>query len=334
MTNLPRFSVAAVIATAFRDETLWKTLVALDQQTRRIDRAIIVDSAPAPGIEPAVNRWRESLRFPILYQRSPIASAAAQRNQGAAMADEDLLLFIDDDLYPDPDCIEKMVTPFEQDNTGQLGGMGVLLKNELACPPRPRAKRWFDFLADEVLPDYGGHVIGPAVNFYVSPTTDGRIVDVMWLNAGCTIYRRTAFAEERFGERFIGYSFMEDVDLSLRVARKWKLRVHTGAMAFHDSQPSQFKTPFRKARMSIENRYYVMTETMKKTSLLHHWRFLLLIVVSWFYAGFRIRSIDSLKQWFLAGMGYAVGLTQICPLVLSRLIRNQLPTKPSLNFTE
>ena len=334
MTNSPRLSVAAVIATAFRDETLRKTLVALDQQTRRVDRVIIVDSAPAPGIEPAVNQWRESMHFPILYQRSPVASAAAQRNQGAASADEDLLLFIDDDLYPDPDCIEKMVTPFEQDDTGRLGGMGVLLKNELAHPPSPRAKRWFDMLADEVLPDYGGRVIGPAVNFYVSPTTDGRIVEVMWLNAGCTIYRRTAFAEERFGERFIGYSFMEDVDLSLRVARKWKLRVHTGAMAFHDSQPSHFKTPFRKARMSIENRYYVMTETMKKTSSLHHGKFLLLIVVSWVYAGFQIRSIESLKRWVLSGMGYAVGFTQICPLVLSKLIRNQLPIRPKLNFEE
>ena len=75
-----------------------------------------------------------------------------------------------------------------------------------------------------------------------------------------------AFLAERFCPAFYGYSYMEDVDLSVRVAKRWRLVVHTGAAMYHDTGPSRFKAPYVRARMSVANRYHVMTRSAVNTS--------------------------------------------------------------------
>jgi GT2 family glycosyltransferase len=151
-------------------------------------------------------------------------------------------------------------------------------------------------------------VIGPAVNILPQGTADGRVVSVEWLNSTCTAYRREAFLAERFSERFVGYSFMEDVDLSVRVARRWKLVVHTGAQAYHDSQPSKFKRPYTKARMGVENQYYVMTQTLGRNSVNDHFRFLVNLIVARMVTVRKIRSRADMVEQVKVIFGAIVGL--------------------------
>lgn len=318
MLEHPAISVAAIIATAYREDVLRRTLLAVDAQTRRPDRIIIIDATKSSRVETLLGEWRTQITTPIEYKRSEIASAAVQRNQGAEHAKEDVFWFLDDDLYPDRDCLERVVELFGIDP--QLGGVGILLKNELAQPPRARARRWFSFLAGDGTEMFGGRVIGPAVNFYVSPTEDGRIVDVDWLNIGCTFFRREAFNAERFSNRFVGYSFMEDVDVSLRIARNWRLKVHTGVFGYHDSQPSAFKSPFRKGRMNVTNRYYVMSQTMGKRCIKSHAKFFLFIAISWAAEFRNVRSFSALKNQLVSGAGHVTGIAMVSPLVTYNLL--------------
>src|SRR5207244_3795638 len=113
------------------------------------------------------------------------------------------------------------------------------------------------------------------------------------------------------GRHFVGYSFMEDVDLSVRIARRWKLVAHTGAQAYHDSQPSRFKRPFTKSKMCVENQYYVMAKTLGRTSPGHHYRFLANFVVSRL-TGLRAikRPADAMEQ-LQSWCGGICGLFQI-----------------------
>ena len=65
-----------------------------------------------------------------------------------------------------------------------------------------------------------------------------------------------------------GYSLMEDVTLSLRVGRKWKLANVREARIFHDSQPGQHKSDLRVlAKMEIINRHYVVRNILGQCGL-------------------------------------------------------------------
>lgn len=301
-------SVSVVIATAFRDATLKNTLRSLAAQSRLPEEIVIVDGAPAPGVEEVVEACRRELGLNVVYGRTKPPSAAVQRNLGVDKASGDVILFLDDDAYPEPDCLAKMIRVFEEDSTSRVGGVGVLIRNQLCPPPSPRAKLWFDFLADERRESYSGMIIGPAIAIGPEPTNNGDIVRVEWLSSTCTAYRRLALPQGVFDSRFHGYSYMEDVDLSVRVARRFDLVVHTGAYIFHDTQPSQFKRPYLRAKMVVENRYYVMTTTLGRNTASHHFRFLASLAVNQMTSLRDVRRPRDLVQWFQTLGGTIRGL--------------------------
>ena len=134
----------------------------------------------------------------------------------------------------------------------------------------------------------------------------------------CVGYRRAALPDGGFNARFAGYSYMEDVDLSLRVARQFDLVVHTGAGIFHDSRPSRFKTPYVLAKMIVENRYYVMTVTLGRTTLGHHGRFMASLFVPLLMNLRRVRSGADLADWLRSCGGTLSGLMATYGAALKR----------------
>ncbi len=309
-----QLTVSVVIATAFRERTLRTTLESLAAQARRPNEVVIVDGAPAPGVESFVGNLGRELDLRVIYRRTSPPSAALQRNLGVNVAAGDIVLFLDDDGYPEPDCVEKMLEVLEHDAEGRVGGVGVLIRNQLCPPPSAKAKRWLDFLADEPLPSYSGKVLGPAIAIGTEPSDRHDVVQVDWLNSGCTAYRKSALPDEGFNQRFFGYSYMEDVDLSLRVARHHALFVHRGAFMYHDSQPSRFKAPYARARMVVQNRYHVMTMTLGRTSARHHVKFLASIVMPLLVSLRSLRSGRDVADWFLTLGGTLAGLSAFSAL--------------------
>jgi hypothetical protein len=58
---------------------------------------------------------------------------------------------------------------------------------------------------------------------------------------------------------------MEDVALSICVARNWKLANVRTARTFHDSQPGDHKDNVTAlSKMEVVNRHYVMTEVLER----------------------------------------------------------------------
>jgi GT2 family glycosyltransferase len=297
-----------VIATAYRDRTLATALERLAAQTRRPLEVVIVDGAPDPGCEQLVADQRRTSGLNIVYLRSAPPSAAIQRNVGVKASSGDIIVFLDDDVYLEADSLERMVQVFENDRDERIGGLGVLIRNQLCLPPSKLAKRWFDFLADERRPSYSGMIIGPAVAIGPEPTPQAGIAPAQWLMSTCAAYRRSALPPGPFNSRFQGYSYMEDVDLSVRVARHSELVVHTGIYVFHDSQPSVFKRPYVRARMIVHNRYYVMTVTLGRRTLGHHARFLLSLAVPQLVSLRDVRRPSDFKIWVQSLSGTISGL--------------------------
>ena len=76
-----------------------------------------------------------------------------------------------------------------------------------------------------------------------------------------------------FDAVFEGYSVMEDLTLSLRVGRGWRLANARTARIYHDSQPGDHKSDVSAiAAMELVNRHYVMTEVLGRRRIADYFR--------------------------------------------------------------
>ncbi len=295
----------------------------INQQERFPDQVIVADGAVEPGVEPLIIDLKKVLKYPILYYRCTHQGAAMQRNEASELVTQDVILFIDDDLYMESDCLVQIMKVLEEDVNGEIGGVAGILTNQHYREPSRLFKMWLDFMAGEKAASYAGRVIGPAINIWPAPGVDGKVVEVEWLISGCTAYRIEAFREELFSPLFYGYSMGEDVHLSLRIGKRLKLVVATAAKAFHDSQPSRFKRPFQIGKMGVGNRYMIMTEVMGRNNIVFQLKFLLSVLFSLATSARNVRSIKDLWNYILVCLGHMGGLLKIATGRLKSLMSSR-----------
>lgn len=114
--------ISAVVATRRRAEPLRRTLAAFAAQSVQPSEWIIVDASDDRQTEDlcAAGGTVVSDRPVIRYLRAAVRGAASQRNAGFARALERFVLFVDDDVLPEPDCLARMWRAMEQNP--QMGG--------------------------------------------------------------------------------------------------------------------------------------------------------------------------------------------------------------------
>lgn len=262
LRELPGASV--VIATRQRPGPLAECLASLQQQTFAPLQVIVVDSSQDSATGTVCESWAQQLGVPLLYLASPIRSAAVQRNLGAKRASGEVLVFLDDDVVLEPEFLAELLAPFQADATGELGAVAGTIAN--ATPAQmSRFNRWALRLVLGVDPSACcGRLIGPAVQF-PHAGGGGELLPVDWVPSGVCAYRREIFEQTRFGETFEGYSFMEDVDLSARVARRYRLVQATGARLHHKGLgDSSHANWVAHGESRILNRHHVMVDALGK----------------------------------------------------------------------
>lgn len=141
---------------------------------------------------------------------------------------------------------------------------------------------------------YAGRVLGPAINLL--PEDCGslpEIVPVEWLNTTCAMYRLDVLPRPAFASHFTGYSLMEDLTLSLEVARRWRLVNARTARIFHDSQNGSHKSNVTDlSAMELINRHYVMVYVLHRSTAVDY---LKLLVWEMFLLAVAVRSKPSLE---------------------------------------
>jgi GT2 family glycosyltransferase len=246
-----------VIATRNRPDYLTATLEDLTRQTRRPVRVVVVDASE----DDSTKRACGGACIPVLYVRATLASAAGQRNKGAEPVETPLIGFLDDDVRLPDSLFEKILQVFDNDADRSVGGVAGCIQG--MWHPRPRKALWlyYRLQAGFSHPDYGGRLLGPALNCLPAEGSKG-LVESDWLNSGCTIYRRELFMAQLFPD-FKGYSYLEDVHLSARISKTHKLYFHADAVYEHLDAPSdQKRDRFVLAKMRIRNQRRVATEAM------------------------------------------------------------------------
>ncbi len=256
--------VSAVIATKDRAASLARTLDSLAAQGVLPAELIAVDGSVGDDSRTVLENWGSKFapQVAVRWQRAERLGAAIQRNQGIAAATQPFIWFFDDDILFEPECVSRLWRAMESDP--QLGGVNAMITNQQYHPPGRVSRTVFTLMHGRREHSFAGRIIGPAVNLLPEDRGDvPEVVPVEWLNTTCTLYRREALPHPPFDSIFTGYSMMEDVTLSVRVGRTWRLANARTARIFHDSQPGTHKADVSAlATMELVNRHYVMTEVL------------------------------------------------------------------------
>lgn len=256
--------VSAIIPTCNRYDALKRTLESISQLQEQPYEIIVIDASNNDYTNDLCKTGIVGLNSQLLWYKANEKGAAAQRNQGTAAANTDYILYIDDDILLEEGCLQKMWDILQ--NIDHMGGVGALVTNQKYRVPGGLTKLMYKWMSGTKLDSYAGRCIGPAWNIW--PDSDGnKTTPVDWLSTVCVLYRRELLPNPVFPKIFEGYSYMEDVYLSLTVAKMRKLCIATEAKIFHDSQPGDHKKSIYKlARMQLINRHYVMKYVLGKRS--------------------------------------------------------------------
>lgn len=261
-----------VIATYQRTEPLRRALDSIATQTQSPAQVIVVDASADSATQTMLADYAKKLPLVVLRQTTP--SSALQRNAGLTACTAPLVVFMDDDAVLNPDCMEKLSTAF--DRAGSQTG-GISARMEGASHPQPHGLLWwfYRWQAGYGHRTYGGHLFGAAINCIPCYEAEKEeLVRGQWLPSTCVMYR-TALVRRELFPAFEGYSFMEDVHLSARIARTHALYFHTGSRFRHEDAPSPFKTSRDTlARHRLKNQRVVATQVMRLSGLSFELKFL------------------------------------------------------------
>lgn len=257
--------ICAVIPTMDRAAVLERTLRSLFAQSCLPSQIVVIDGSTDGHSRTLLAglAWQHP-RLRMEWLHADKRGAAAQRNQGVRAARQPFILFMDDDILFDDACLARLWRAFEADSC--LGGASTMIKNQRYEKPGCVSRTIYAIFDGKPSRTYAGRVIGPAVNLLPEDNDDlPEVMPVEWLNTTCTLYRASALPTPTFDSVFSGYSLMEDVTLSLRVAKTWRIANARTARIFHDSQPGAHKSNVADlAEMSVLNRHYVMTSVLER----------------------------------------------------------------------
>ncbi len=243
--------IAFVVATKDRPDDLRTMLQSVSAQSHCPDRIIIVD-ASSPPIRGVVREFSD-LPIQYIYHKKP--SASAQRNAGIRAVDIgiDLIAFFDDDIVLGPDALENMLR-FWHTSPDHLGGCAFNVMDSSSTISRVKGSalsRWLGLYADRK------YAVMPS-GWQTRAGTVAETNYVEWLPTGASVWRREIFDYFSFDEFFDGYSYLEDLDFSYTVSKRWRLAVIADACYWHFPSRSGRESAYRFGKSEVRNRLYIV----------------------------------------------------------------------------
>ncbi|MGO8736976.1 MAG: glycosyltransferase family 2 protein [Terriglobia bacterium] len=240
-----KHQVCVIVPTVGRRDALRRMLNSLANQSRRPAEVIVIGEDVTDVVQQFTPGW---IRF--IYRPKP--SSAQARNVGVQAADPgtDLVAFFDDDIVLEPEAFTRMMEFWDQ-APPDLGGAGFNWANYPSKPPSGLKTaapfRWFGLYSGR-----GGDVVRSG--FHVPLRTVTEDTFVKWLPSGAVIFRKSIFSQVSFDEWFSGYGHLEDLDLSYRIGKQWRLVVVSSARFNHYPSPVGRPSAYLFGKMEILNR--------------------------------------------------------------------------------
>ena len=289
--------LAYVVPTKDRAQDLAKLFASLVRQTTMPDQIVIVDASDPP-VQNVIEGFGS---LPITYVREFPPSLARQRNSGMAALRKEITVagYIDDDIELAPDATEKMVA-FWRSAGPEVGGAAFTIANQpLRHPVFSALSAFFMINSGRI-----GAVLPSG--FPASITPQPQNIQTEWLYGGATLWRREVINEYRYDEWYLGHGYLEDLDFSYRVSRRYQLWVVADAKLSHWPHPIRIERNIDLGKQQMVNRVYFVRKMQCFGRL----------PVMWGLFGQAVRNVlESLKQRNRAGLlrlwGNVLGLKDI-----------------------
>jgi len=266
--------LSVIIATKDREQALAECLESIKIQSELPEAIIIIDASDNEKTALVAKNILENSAIKLIYKKSK-PGLTYQRNLGIKNSKNDLLLFLDDDVVLDPHYIKEIKRPFCDDKTEIVGGVTGRIK-----PGKPKSLvsiliRKLFCLSEPAR----GEVKKSFANNSIHPRYVDKTFEVEWLSGCNQCYRKKVFKEFKFDENMASYAYMEDVDFSYRVRKKYKLMFTPLARLVHNVQISN-DTRLKKRekqRMFMVNLKYLFRKNLPQTFVFkfcHYWSYI------------------------------------------------------------
>lgn len=231
-------SLSLIIPTKNRPHELTLVVQSLFEQTVGAAELIIVDQSPDEVGKLAVERQFEEASaagHPVMdlrYIHEPsIGGGAAARNHAMNIARGDIWLFLDDDVYLEPDFLEQILAAYE--GCPDAAGVSGIITNYVV--PSPGFRFWSSLFErgpfrDERQPIY----------WHADRLRNSAPIRVRKFGGGLMSFRASAIQDLRFDENLRGVCDGEDVDLCMQLERRSgsRLLIAPAARLVHNQSPS------------------------------------------------------------------------------------------------
>ncbi len=268
--------ISAIIPTC---ESRWDrgtTFRSLPNLTRKPDEILVIMDGDEEKVE---EHTLAGVPVRVIHTRQ--RGAAAKRNLGVEQSIGQAILFTDDDMELEKESLEALEQCLKKDQN--IGGAGSFIVNQTFNQPGLYSQVVYWLAGGWGIKEFSGRCFGPLINIYPRPWLAAEAFrECEWLNTAFTLYRRDALPEPAFEKNFTGYSFMEDVALSRRVRKKWKIGMARNARVVHHTHPAPYKKNLaRLQQMALENKYHILLQVERwsgtKAALAITWLELLLL---------------------------------------------------------
>lgn len=260
----------------------------------------------AAGTQESRSVVNEFPKLDIQYIHLSRAGTSWQRNAGLKALDPSATLvgFLDDDVVVEPGALEAMLA-FWEDAPADLGGAGFNFRNVLAPETQRKwslrsPKRLYEKLMIGKVPK--GKVLRSGFPTPVYPVTENTFAD--WLETLGLVLRREVVRQFQFDDFYAGYSYLEHVDYTYTVSRKYRLCVVSNAWVAHYSGP--IRNSYLLGKMQVINRVHFVRKH-EELSLPRCYLTLLLHTFFNLAVGALLRDLGYFKR----AWGNCVGLAQV-----------------------
>lgn len=253
-----------IICTKDRPVDLQNCIKSIANQTVLPQEIIIVDASSDGNINFENQKNCENIlgnKIKLIYIKSD-PSTTRQRNMGVDNAISDIVFFVDDDVILKPDYHEKMLDVYQEKSGEGIGGVSGTVENyHPMALPSLLLRRFFMLTR---------HSVNEKSRFlrsgnYVYIPKPNEIIPIECIQGCVCSYYRKVFNEFRFDENLSGYALKEDMELSYRISRKYKLYQTPYAVLYHYLSAINRSRIEELSRLRVIYSYYLFKKNIPQT---------------------------------------------------------------------